>query len=245
MIIKEGALDNLRKHEQVKAQFDIRFFSALSLTSRNRLLDYLPQSKSQLRQDLLVVYLENFKKGGYFVEFGATNGIDLSNTYLLETEFEWKGILAEPALCWHSQLQTNRKVHIEKKCVWSNSGDYLEFNETPIPEFSTVSSFSNSDTHESARKRGKNYTVETISLNDLLEKYLAPRYIDYLSIDTEGSEYEILSALDFEKYSFGVITCEHNFTPQREKIQALLESHGYARKFVEVSEIDDWYVKLA
>jgi FkbM family methyltransferase len=243
VILKEGTLNSVRKHEQDRAQFDIHFFSALPLTIRSRLLDYLPQSNSQLRQDLLVIYLENFKKGGYFVEFGAGNGIDLSNTYLLETEFEWLGILAEPALCWHSQLKLNRQVHIDKKCVWSKSGDYLEFNETLIPEFSTVSSFSDSDTHGGARKNGKSYTVETISLNDLLEKYMAPRHIDYLSLDTEGSEYEILRALDFEKYSFGIITCEHNFAPQREKIRGLLESHGYTRILVEISEIDDWYVK--
>jgi hypothetical protein len=67
--------------------------------------------------------------------------------------------------------------------------------------------------------------------------------IDYLSIDTEGSEYEILSHFDFEKYHFKIITCEHNFTPARERIFSLLTKNGYARKCENLSKIDDWYVR--
>lgn len=83
-----------------------------------QLLKYLPKSKSQLRQDLFVLSELEFKRNGYFVEFGATNGIELSNTYILEEEFEWNGILAEPAKCWHEDLKINRKCHIDTDCVW-------------------------------------------------------------------------------------------------------------------------------
>ncbi len=226
-----------------KAPSDLRFFLALPKQIRGKLLRYLPKSKSQLRQDLLVVYLMNFKRNGFFVEFGATNGIDLSNTYLLETEFGWDGILAEPAVCWQLDLKLNRRVAIEERCVWSSSGGLIEFNETTIPELSTMDEFSYSDLHSADREKGKKYVIETISINDLLKEYKAPSHIDYLSIDTEGSEFEILSSLDFERYSFGVITCEHNFTPMREKIHTLLKSNGYSRIFREISDFDDWYVR--
>jgi hypothetical protein len=85
------------------------------------------------------------------------------------------------------------------------------------------------------------YEVETITLGDLLETHAAPRIIDYLSIDTEGSEFEILSNFDFEKRLIRCITCEHNFTANRDKIFKLLSSKGYKRKFVEFSDCDDWY----
>ena len=54
--------------------------------------------------------------------------------------------------------------------------------------------------------------------------------IDYLSIDTEGSEYEILAAFPFEDWDIRLITVEHNFTPMREDIRTLLERHGYVRQ---------------
>lgn len=81
-------------------------------------------------------------------------------------------------------------------------------------------------------------------MNDLLIKHKAPKYIDYLSIDVEGSEYEILNAFDFNLYSIGVITVEHNFSAQREKIFTLLTSKGYKRKYENLSYWDDWYVKI-
>lgn len=200
-------------------------------------------SKSQLKQDIFVLHQLNFKKNGFFVEFGATNGVDLSNTYLLENQFNWDGILAEPAKDWHADLKANRNCKIETDCVWSDSDTVLNFNETKHKALSTIKQFNNSDRHKKRRTDGKSYQVNSISLVDLLDKYDAPKNIDYLSVDTEGSEYEILSNFDFNKYSFNVITVEHNFTESREKIYQLLTENGYSRKYKALSKWDDWYVK--
>lgn len=202
-------------------------------------------SKSQLKQDLFVLGCLNFKENGYFVEFGAANGVDLSNTYLLEKRFNWDGILAEPAKSSHDNIRANRAVHFETKCVWKESNVSLSFNETNATDLSTIDSFSSCDEHAQTRQSGTLYQVETISLIDLLKKYNAPKHIDYLSIDTEGSEFDILENFDFDTYSFSVITCEHNYTPMRDKIYTLLTSKGYERKLTEASRWDDWYIKFA
>ena len=201
------------------------------------------KSKSQISQDLFVISHLNFKKEGFFVEFGATNGIDLSNSFLLEKEYGWKGILVEPAKCWHTDLKKKRACFIDENCVWSDSNCTLIFNETKLAELATIHNFSSNDGHAKSRECGKLYEVSTISLNDLLEKYCAPTEIDYLSIDTEGSEFEILKKFDFSKYSFKVITCEHNYTPNRQKIFDLLTSKGYKRVFEALSLFEDWYIK--
>ncbi len=222
--------------KQGRHPYDVHFLYEL-----NR--DLLSRSKAQLRQDIFVLHELGFKRGGYFVEFGAASGIELSNTYLLEKDFGWRGILAEPARRWHETLQSARNCHIESDCVWHTSGETLRFREADTAELSTIETFVHSDDHGAKRGDGKSYDVSTISLLDLLERHDAPRQIDYLSVDTEGSEYEILKAFDFERYDIRIITVEHNFTPQREQIRKLLSAQGYVRKFENISRFDDWYVR--
>lgn len=205
-------------------------------------LEYFPKSSAQLHQDLIALITTKFKTGGYFVEFGATDGIRFSNTYLLENTFGWTGILAEPGKSWHGQLAQNRLARIDTRCVWVNSGERLSFNETEVGELSTLDMFSSGDLHASSRVKGSKYLVETISLEDLLEQNQAPTYIDYLSIDTEGSEFSILRNFNFEKYSFGFISVEHNYTENRKNVFELLVSHGYVRVFESTSLFDDWYI---
>ena len=106
-----------------------------------------------------------------------------------------------------------------------------------------MDAFSGSDCHANARGDGKRYPVTTITLNDLLAEHNAPRHIDYLSVDTEGSELNILRAFDFERYRVDIITVEHNLAPAREHIHALLAAKGFARKFGALSQWDDWYVR--
>ncbi|MFY2822321.1 FkbM family methyltransferase [Ruegeria sp. MALMAid1280] len=200
-------------------------------------------SRAQLKQDIFVLLKKKFKKGGFFVEFGATNGLDLSNTFLLEKSFGWNGILAEPAPMWHEALKKNRDVSLDFDCVWRETGEILEFNMANEGELSTLNSFSDCDHHSETRKSGQIIQVKTVSLNDLLERHNAPRNIDYLSIDTEGSEYEILKHFDFSKYNIDIITCEHNFTKMGDDVFSLLSKHGYKRVFEGSSEWDHWYVK--
>lgn len=202
-----------------------------------------PWSCAQLFQDLFVQFTLAGKRNGYFVEFGATNGIDASNTLLLERQFAWTGILAEPACCWHSALAQNRTAKIDHRCVWKKSGEILTFNETEPPDLSTIDSFTASDYHDENRRMRQRYDVESVSLNDLLGFHEAPRAIDYLSVDTEGSELEILGSFDFDRYDVSIITVEHNFlSGLREGIHGLLTSKGYDRVCVQVSGWDDWYV---
>jgi len=206
-------------------------------------LGIISKAKSQLGQDVLAISQLGIGKEGYFVEFGATNGVDLSNTFLLEKEFGWSGILCEPAKEWHGALHLNRTCALDTRCVYSETGGKIEFSETTAGELSTISSFVNFDENRKHRKNATSYEVETVTLKDLLAKHKAPRYVDFLSIDTEGSEFEILNGFDFAEYVFGLICVEHNFTENRGKIESLLLKHGYSKVFPEYSKWDDWYVK--
>lgn len=224
----------------------LRFLSDSPKTSHIPLNDALlivVAAKSQLGQDVLALSGTGLDKPGFFVEFGATNGIELSNTFLLEQEFGWQGILCEPAVGWHKDLLKNRKCIIDKKCVYSSSGETVTFSEAAVAELSTISKFLNSDDNKVLRREASTYPVETVSLIDLLKTHNAPKNIDFLSIDTEGSEFEILNAFDFGQYTFGLICVEHNYTANRTKIRGLLESNGYSQIYSDFSYWDDWYVR--
>jgi FkbM family methyltransferase len=200
---------------------------------------------SQLQQDLIALHVESLFSSGpkYFVEFGASDGVTYSNTYLLEKSYGWSGILAEPAQTWHEQLSSNRNSIVDRRCVWSQSGEEIEFREATDAAYSTLESHRNSDHHSVIRVDGSTYFVQTVSLVDLLDSHKAPKTISFLSIDTEGSEYEILSRFDFSKYKFNLIAVEHNYSENREPIRILLEQNGYQRVLLAKSEWDDWYVR--
>ena len=82
--------------------------------------------------------------------------------------------------------------------------------------------------------------VKTITLLDILNKASAPSFIEYMSLDTEGTEFEILKNFDFEKYTFGLIDVEHNYLePRRTMIRDLLVSNGYI--YLGENKWDDMY----
>lgn len=214
---------------------------------------FLPYSKSQLAQDLFALASCGSKLPKYFVEFGATDGITLSNSWLLETMLGWEGVLAEPARVWHPSLLANRNCSIDQRCVAQSSGMqcmFLEVNETNggLPEFSSMESYAdNGDWASNIRmQESERYMVETISLNDLLDEYNSPGDIQFLSIDTEGSELDILKSFDFTGRKIRSICVEHNYqTAMRSAINALLTSHGYTQVCKPISKWDDWYLLKA
>lgn len=194
---------------------------------------------SQNNQDKLALEILG-NEPNYFVEFGADDGITNSNTYTLEKYYGWSGILAEPSIYSHEKLFNNRSCNIETNCVYYESGLEIDFTEVGNG-LSAITKYADKDSWAQTRALGTIYKVKTISLKDMLDKYKAPPVIGYLSIDTEGSEYDILNAYDFSRM-FKLITVEHNYTEQREKIYELLIQKGYRRIYEDVSQWDDWYV---
>jgi FkbM family methyltransferase len=225
----------LRRHQLY--QGDVKNSDKVSFKEQLR-----RKSTSQLGQDLWVLEKSDYKRHGFFVEFGATDGVLLSNTYLLENSFNWKGICAEPNPRFFEKLKINRNCTISDACISGETGKDVTF--ILAEEFGGISDYIGRDKHFEKRaayeKEGNVIICKTISLNDFLLDNKAPKRIDYLSIDTEGNEFEILENFPFQEWDIRLLTVEHNFTIQREIIFKLMTSHGYKR--VE-SQWDDWYFK--
>ena len=198
----------------------------------------------QLLQDAFVQWILQEKQKGFFVEIGTGDGIFLSNSYALEKEFGWCGILAEPNKNFQKEIKKNRPDSIlAPYAITDKSGKKLMFMDTyDAPELSTLKNYAHQDLHD--RSTFNEYEVETMTLNDLLSKYDAPSRVNYISVDTEGSEYTILKDFDFNKYAVDVFTVEHNYNAENlAKIDSVLLPNGYARVFKNISRFDAWYVK--
>jgi FkbM family methyltransferase len=201
-----------------------------------------PHASAEFFQDLWALWEAGGKRDGFFVEFGAADGKSKSNTFFLEMEMNWKGVVAEPHPAFIDSVRHHRSCVVSDKCVYSRSGEHIKFLATQVGELGRIACIDPQDGHK--REKHTIVEVETISLNDLLMQARAPRDIDFLSIDTEGSEFEILAHFDFDRWNLRTISVEHNGTIMRERIFDLLTSRGYRRKWPEMSCCDDWYVRI-
>jgi len=197
------------------------------------------ESYSQIGQDLFVLdYFKNLKDG-YFVEIGASNGITLSNTYLLEKNHGWMGVCIEPGTEEFVEMQKNRKCHLVNKAVYSKSGLKMDFVKRLNGLISGLREHYDFKTWKPA-DTDKSVVVETETLTDILDRLAAPKFIQYMSIDTEGAEVEILKGIDFSKYTFGLLNVEHNHNVLQRRMQReILEANGY--KLLKENQWDDYY----
>ena len=243
---------NVNDYEILNQAFEQDVFEEENKIFLKKFIDcfkYVKNIKSQLYQDVFASFVIGNQFDKTFLEFGATDGLELSNSFMLENTLNWSGVLSEPSPQWHEVLKENRKyTKIIKKCIWSESGKILDFFMSDRGNFSTLNEFIDSDKYsmplntESRKKAGKLITVETISLNDVIKEYFNNTSPSYISIDTEGSEFKILESFNFENYRPKVFTVEHNFTELQSKIDELMVSKNYERIFRKLTSFDAWYV---
>jgi len=227
--------------------FNIKFYTRLKIillniffinksNIYNFILKNQKNSKSQIFQDLFVLYYSGKKRNGFFIEIGGGNGYDLSNTYLLEKKFKWKGIICEPNTTLQKKIFKLRSAKLIKKPITKKSSKSVSFYENIDPYQSSIIKTNN---FQKVRK------FNSLSLNDLLQNYANNKIIDYISIDTEGNELEIIKYFNFNKFKVKIFTIEHNFDKNnRNRIFQIMKKNKYLRIHRSISYMDDWYVKF-
>jgi FkbM family methyltransferase len=205
------------------------------------------QYKSQYGQDQFVneKFFHN-KKNGFFVDIGAHDGITLSNTYFFEKKLSWNGICIEPIPNVFSQLRNNRGcICIQGAISTTNQpAEFLKISGYSEMLSGLIDKYDprhiNRIDKELNAYGGNSETIQVqcYKLNDLLDINNI-QYIDYLSIDTEGGEFDILQTIDFDRFNISVIDVENNYNDDR--IRVFLEGKGY--KFITRIKCDEIYSK--
>lgn len=187
--------------------------------------------ESQLGQDCFVDTLLKKKANGTFVEIGVGNGVNLSNTFFLEKFRNWNGLLCEPAKRFHASIRQNRKSRLVESAVLNISNVSVDFVEVEgAAELSTVKNYVTMDNH--SERKIIQYPVPAITFNDLCKDHLTGNHIDYLSIDTEGSEYDIIASISFDRFNISIISVEHNYDLKKlSLIRSVLLKNHYVEMF--------------
>jgi len=173
--------------------------------------------RSQCGQDKWVIEdIFRFKKNGFFLELGAGDGIFLSNTYILEKDYDLKGICIEANKDLFRKLKENRKCICDNSCIDSKK-QKVKFTK-------------NKGLHGGIIDNDLDNKIDdvfvfrtTVTLKDILKKYNAPKVIDYFSLDVEGAETRILKNFPFNEYIFLAINIERPSKLLRE----ILKKNGY------------------
>jgi FkbM family methyltransferase len=202
---------------------------------------------SQLMQDKFVDEYLDKKENGFYIEIGAHDGISCSNTLFFEKFRNWNGICIEPGPEEFKKLDTNRKSTNLNVCISNYDGE-SEF--TYIEGYSMMLSGLSESYEESHKSRINNEVsyyggkvnklkMPVFKLQTVLDK-LSIRDVDYCSIDTEGSEFNIIKSIDFDKTNIKIFSIENNYGDTQ--IQHYLEQKGYI--LYKKLDWDDIFIKI-
>ena len=190
-------------------------------------------------QDNQDKYLETniFKgyKNGFYVDVGAHDGISINNTLYFEKNNNWRGINIEPIKKVFDKLVINRPNSINLNCAVCNNDGETDFlcNTGYTEMISGIKD--NFDIRHLERLQGENIQygsitevikVETKKLETILHENDIS-HINYLSIDVEGAEFEVIKSINFDKVFIDVIGFENNYNDVSVPIVEYLQNKGF------------------
>jgi FkbM family methyltransferase len=187
---------------------------------------------SQLGQDRFINEFFDNKQNGFFVDIGAHEGITYSNTYFLEKYRDWKGICIEPLPVEFKELEKNRTAIKLNLCVSDFDGETdFTYVEGYANMLSGISEAYNNTHRERIHNEVNQYggkihdiKVPVKKLQTIFDEFEV-KEVDFCSIDTEGSEFNIVKSIDFEKTLVKIFIIENNY--QESTIAEFLSTKDY------------------
>jgi len=183
---------------------------------------------------------------GFFLEIGGGKARELSNTYNLQFCGNWRGVIVEPLPTYaemHRDERMTDSVAVIEAAVSDRDGTALLVQNG---ELSSLVQHHQRDGHAGSRIRAFKDTggieVRSISPRTLMLEGQLPSVVDFLSVDVEGAELDILSHFPWSDVHVRYACVEHNHRSDESKIDFLLEEQGLKRVLRSWTGFDGWYV---
>jgi len=180
---------------------------------------------------------------GRCIEVGAVDGVYISNTYHFELN-GWESLCVEPIPKYFDALQRNRKNAVCLAVANKNS-DNCDFTVVTMAN-SNQSSVSGLvvdsrllEEHEIYKPTKEIISVKTRRLDWIIDNHFKGGPIDFISIDTEGNELEVLESIDLELHGVRLLIIENNYNSA--DIEQYLMGLGWRKD--KRFEVNDFYVK--
>ena len=204
---------------------------------------------SQHGEDCLLWEFFDYKAKGFYIDVGAFDGVHLSNSYSFELK-GWKGVCVEPHPDYFDFCKANRpkSLCVNAACVADAETSDIIFEIEKTGLFSSVKldrSGPNIIGHyESLGMEDlaqESISVRASTLNSILSKNFKKKLdIDFVSIDVEGCEIDVLSGFDLHIYRPRVLVIETNNEIEKKKVDMYLEKFGYF--FARQVNVNSFYV---
>jgi FkbM family methyltransferase len=222
--------------------------------SYNRRLNHIPRTKkssdigfaSHGQDEYIARHLLPDVSEGVFFDIGANDGINISNTYYFEKVLNWTGIAIEPLPRAYKQLLVNRRCFKVNGCVTDYDGEtrFLEIQDG-CEMLSGIPNKFDKQHERRVRKYLRRYKASSHEIvvpcytpARLLRKHGIAQ-VNYLSVDTEGGEIDILQAIDFQNIEIDVVSVENNYFGST--IEEFMVDSGY--DLVAIGGVDEIYRK--
>lgn len=183
------------------------------------------QYYSQMYQDYyLDRYIFHGKENGTFLDVGANDPIRINNSYFFELNRNWDGLAFEPMPKMNQRWKEHRKVECVQIALGRHSGEmeFCEYEDDSMSGVATEVDYNG--------KVANKYMVKVEALENVLERHKIT-HVDFMSLDVEGAELDVLNGINFDKVCIDYIVVENNKGSKKERlVRDFLISHNYSLK---------------
>ena len=169
---------------------------------------------SQYGEEEVLLHFFGKKEGGILVDVGASDGVKYSNSRYLITHLGWKALLVEPHPVSFSSLEEiykhNENIILKNLACFDSETtvDFYMYDQGDNACLSTISkSFKQRVINAYGDKFAEPIKVESVTLETLLSNY---EHVDFLSVDCEGADMQVLKSNNWEKHRPSLICIEHS-----------------------------------